>query len=158
MERAAGRLQKNITTLEACILIEETCGDIYRQFAEIFNSQPEISALWLKIAADEDSHREQFQAAYQINGSGYVNQDNENYLLKEILVNIRSLQDGLRDNIPTLKEALIISAILERSVENYHVETGRLLLDDELADLIARMSDYDKAHKEIFQLAANELE
>jgi rubrerythrin len=158
MGSGTGRSQKKITTLEACILIEETCGEIYRQFAEIFGSQPEIAALWLKIAEDEDFHREQFQAAHQINGSGCLNQDTENYLIKEILANIWSLKDGLKVNVPTLKEALIISAVLERSIENYHVETGRLLLDGKLAELITRMSEYDKGHKEIFEFAANALQ
>lgn len=143
-----------ITTLEACILIEETCAAIYRTFAEIFSSSPEVSALWLKIAEDEDAHREQFNIAYLLRGSGYLNQDTENYLIKQVLANINSLKDDITRNVPTLKDALIISSILERSIENYHVEAGKLIMDEELADLIAKMSDNDKGHKEIFTLAA----
>jgi rubrerythrin len=153
MENLSGR----ITTLQACIMIEETCAGIYRKFAEIFSNRSEIAALWLKIAEDEDTHREQFLLAYQVHGSGYLNQDTENYLIKEILANIRSLKDDIESNVTTLKDALIVSVVLEKSIENYHVETSKLLLDDELAALISQMSEYDKGHKELFQLAADSI-
>jgi rubrerythrin len=146
-----------ITTLDACILIEEACAVIYRNFAQIF-SDSAVSALWSKIAEDEDIHREQFVLARQAHGTGYLNQDTENYLINEILTNLNLLKDEIRNNVPTLKEALIISAILERSIENYHVETGKLMLDEKLATLVSEMSDYDKGHKEIFQLAVDSIE
>jgi rubrerythrin len=157
MENSPDRSINMITTLEACVLIEETCAAIYRNFAVIFKGTA-TSELWSKIAEDEDLHREQFVLAQRVHGHGYLNQDTENYLINEILANLNSLKNELSSNVPTLKEALIISTILERSIENYHVEIGKLMLDEELAALISKMSDYDKGHKEIFQLAVESLE
>jgi len=157
MDDAASTAWKEMSTLEACILIEETCAAIYYAFAGIFADDPECSRRWTEMALEEESHADQFRTVSALHRDSHEGFNGENYLIKTMLDHVSSLSESIGKEPLSLKEALLTALILEKSVEKYHLETSQRVVDPELANLLTVMVEYSRGHIEILQLAADSL-
>jgi rubrerythrin len=146
-----------MSLLDTCIQIEQTCASIYHSFARIFTDSPKIYFLWTEMAMEEVRHADEFRAAKANNCSKFRGFDIENDLLKVILDQVKSMNDSLKTKTPTLSEALLMATILEKSVEKYHLEASKQILGSELGRLLDVMVEYSHGHVETLRLAANSI-
>jgi hypothetical protein len=114
-----------MSTLDACILIEETCASIYYKFAGIFAASPNFFSLWTEMAMEEEKHADEFRAIKAIHCSNYDCSDIENDLIKMILVKLKSLNESINSKTRSIWDALLTALILEKSVEKYHLEASK---------------------------------
>ncbi|WP_152609945.1 hypothetical protein [Geobacter sp. OR-1] len=142
-------------TLDACVLIEETCASIYYAFAGLFADNAKFSTLWTEMAIEEESHAEQFRTVRAIHFDSYTPFDDENFLIRHILEHVTNLNENIKVKTPTLKDALITALILEKSIEKYHLETSKRVMDPELAKLLEVMVEYSHGHIEMLHIAAD---
>lgn len=140
---------KELNTLEACVIIEECCAKIYRHFATQFKNNSEVAAIWNELAQDEDTHADKFRKAVQTYGSSPECLNDDNYLIEAMIDKLNDMIVSIKSNPPKLKEAFLTAAILEHSLEKYHVETGKLLVNGELAQLLSSMAHNDQFHKQM---------
>jgi rubrerythrin len=145
-------------TLDSCILIEETCASIYYKYAGIFSDIPKIFSLWTEMAIEEEKHAADFRAVKAIHCSNYDCSDIENDLLKMMLENLKSLNENINSKTPSLRDALLTALILEKSVEKYHLNISKQILDPKLASLLDVMMEYSHGHVEMLQLAADSID
>jgi len=158
MRDTASEVWKGMSTLDACVLIEEACASIYYAFAGIFADSPDVSALWTEMALEEESHAEEFRNVRAIHCSNYECFDIENFMLKMILEQVDALNDTIRSKTPTLREAFTLAMILEKSVENYHVEASKLVVNPELSRLLDVMVEFSHGHIELLQHAVESID
>ena len=144
-----------LNTLEACVVIEESCAIIYRHFATLFSDSSDIAKIWTELAEEEDQHAEKFRSAVRTHGSRPKCIENDNYLIEGIVHNLTTLITDMKQNPPEQRDAFITAAILEHSVEKYHVETGKLLVDAELSELLSDMAHKDRCHMEMLERVAH---
>jgi rubrerythrin len=149
---------ENVSTLDACILIEESCASIYYSFAGIFTGSPKIHSLWVDMAVEEEKHADEFRAIKGIQCKTSRCSDTENELLKAILENLNSLEKSLANTTPSLSDALVMAMMLEKSVEKYHMEASKKVLDPELSRLLGAMMEFSHGHAEVLRLAADSLD
>ena len=147
-----------MNTLDICIKIEESCASIYYSFAGIFADSPQYFRLWTEMATEEERHADEFRAAKAIHCQHYSCSDMENDLLKRILDQIESFDVSLNSKTLSIREALLMALILEKSVEKYHLEVSKQILDPELSRLLDVMVEYSHGHKEMLRLAAESID
>ena len=153
----AGRMSPDtgtLSTLDACLRIEETCAAIYREFARSFAGTPDVARQWEAMSQEEEGHAEEFRRVIALHGRPDSLFESENYLIEAILEHIDSLHDKVRRNPPELKDAYVIAMILEQSIEKYHTEASSLIVNPTLAALLAKMAAHDQAHLELLKRAA----
>jgi rubrerythrin len=158
MTDSSSAVWKGMSTLEACVLIEETCASIYYAFAGIFSDSPQVSTLWTEMALEEESHAEEFRSARAIHCTNYKCFDIENFMIKMILDQINLLNENIRRKTPSLRDAYMIALILEKSVENYHVEASKQVVNPELSRLLDIMVEFSHGHVEMLQHAVDSID
>ena len=142
---------EKLDTLSACLLIEESCAKIYRYFASVFSDNQEVAGIWSELAAEEDRHAETFRQVIDAHGRESRGSGDDNFLARAILDKLDSFMAGMKLNPPKPDEAFLSAAILEHSIEKYHVEVSKSLVHPELSELLSTMADYDRCHREIMQ-------
>ena len=147
-----------MSTLDACILIEETCASIYYKYAGIFADSPKFLTLWTEMAIEEEKHADVFRAIRAIHCSNYNCSDNENDLIKMIFEKLKSLNESINSKKQTLRDAILTGLILEKSVEKYHLEASKVTLDPKLAKLLDVMMEYSHGHVEMLQLETDSID
>jgi rubrerythrin len=158
MEDTSSTPLVEMSFLDACIKIEETCASIYYSFAGIFADSPKIYSLWTEMAIEEEKHADEFRSIKAIHCSNYNSLDTENELIEEMLEQVELVNDNLNKKTPTLYEALTMAVILEKSVEKYHLEASKQILDPELARMLFVMVEYSHGHVETLRLAADSID
>jgi len=148
---------KGMSTLDACVLIEESCASIYYALAGIFSDSPLVTALWTEMALEEECHAEEFRTARAIHCNNYTCFDSENYMLKMIVEQVDMLHESIRNNPPSLREAYMLALILEKSVENYHVEASKQIVNPELSRLLDVMVEFSHGHIAMLQHAVDSI-
>jgi len=155
MTESSSATRDEMSTIDACIQIEESCAAIYYSFAGIFADLPQFCSLWTEMAIEEEKHADDFRAVKAIHCKHYTCSDIENDLIKMVLDQIKTLNDSFSSKVPSLREALVTALILEKTVEKYHLEVSRQILDPELARLLDVMMEYSHGHKEMLRIAAD---
>jgi rubrerythrin len=147
-----------MTTLDACVKVEETCAAIYYSLADTFAESPKISSLWTKMALEEERHAEEFKSIRAIHCSNFGCSDSENYIIKMMLDNIEAIENDFKIKAPTYRDALMTALVLEKSVEKYHLEASRLVLEPELSRLLDVMVEHSRAHMDLIKIATDSIE
>lgn len=138
---------ETLNTLEACVKVEECCGEIYRYFASLFRDNAKIAALWREMAEDEDAHADKFRLAVATHGCSPECLADDNHLIAAIIEKLDDLIVKMKNNPPQLRDAFLTAAILEHSIEKYHVATCSLLVNEELKALLSEMAHSDQCHR-----------
>jgi rubrerythrin len=142
-----------LSALDACIQIEEMCASIYYSFAGIFADTPKVHHLWKEMAMEEERHADEFRSAKISYSLNYKSDEEANYLIKLTLAQIKSFNDKIDRDKTTLKDALIMAMIVEKTVEKYHLDICGQIFDPEFVRLLRVMIQYSHGHSKILQLA-----
>lgn len=146
-----------IHILDTCSLIEERCAHIYRHFERMFSDEPDIEALWHKIANDEDNHSAQFKLAALNLGHNNKDIDFKDKKLIAILDKLDSIHRAVETNQLSLSETFEIALYIEMELAERHIESILTYENCGLSDLFVKMEKYDQGHLELLQNAIDSL-
>jgi rubrerythrin len=134
--------------LEICCRVERTLASLYRFLSVRHRDTPDIAAIWLKTANEEENHARQFEFALKLPNliaHTKVDVSAADQLLKDVL----ELDARLRKT-PTLPvDALQAAVEMERRLEGYHVNTIGVFHDPKLQQLFDAMMAADKQHVQV---------
>ena len=158
MPNNTGKLPLNkMHILDTCSLIEEKCAHIYRHFEQMFSDDPEIEALWHKIANDEDTHSAQFKLAASQLVHDNVDVGFKDKKLIVILDKLESIHHAVETNQLSLSEIFEMALVIEMDLAERHIESIITYGDYGLSDLFIKMEKYDQGHLELLQKAVDSL-
>jgi rubrerythrin len=143
--------------LDTCSLIEEKCAHIYRHFEKMFSDDPEIEALWHKIANDEDNHSAQFKLAASQLVHDTVDVEFKDKKIIAILDKLESIHRAVETNQLSLSEVFEMALVIEMDLAERHIESIITYGDYGLSDLFIKMEKYDQGHLELLQNAVDSL-
>lgn len=146
-----------IHVLETCCLIEERCAHIYRHFGRLFSEEPDISALWHKVATEEDHHANLFRLAMRHLGTEVKDIDLIDKKLNSIVNKLESIHSAIETTRPTLSQAFEIALHIERKLAEYHIDSILTYADNGLSELFITMEKNDQGHLELLQNAIDTL-
>jgi rubrerythrin len=109
--------------LKACIAVEKTAAEIYRNFSGLF---PEARALWDGLAMEEENHAAVLIVSKRFLRDGKLPGEVVPPVMGPVQASLELAADisrNIRTRNPSLREALDMALELERSVaENYFLE------------------------------------
>lgn len=143
--------------LDTCSLIEERCAHIYRHFERMFSDEPEIEALWNKMANDEDNHSAQFKLAALHLGDNNKDVDFKDKKLLKVLDKLDSIHRAVETKQLSLTETFEIALVIEMDLAERHIESIITYRDHGLSDLFLKMEKYDQGHLELLQNAISDM-
>ncbi len=135
--------------LNKCAQIEENTALIYHEFANNKKCDPDLAAIWLRMARDEENHAQQLKLAIRLLRDdiadlvkdGGVNPDEMNGLAKSVLGKARNENYELLD---MLNDAVV----LEDSFRNIHATCALEFKDPSLLATFKRLAQADEVHVE----------
>jgi rubrerythrin len=138
---------KTIRVLEICRDVELANAELYKYFAEIFNSQQELAELWRKTAREEENHALQFVLAINLCGEEMIDSlAVDDSVAKNMLHIVKSLSDEARKNKTSMLDALRTAIKLEENLATFHMTTAVNFVAESHKKLFAAMMKADKNH------------
>jgi rubrerythrin len=138
--------QKVVDLIEACIAIESAAEKLYAVLATVHSDDAELSALWLKMAREEQSHAAQFRLALgnavSMVESVAVDPDEA----ERLRLFISDLTDRYVASPPSVAEALTAAAKLEDDLANMHMDRVATFAAQSYKTLFRAMMAADKDH------------
>lgn len=131
---------------DACIKIEGVCAELYYYYASIFRDTPEIEAVWIKAAAEEEAHQQHFQFAARL-----LRDVEFEVLIKPqraiaVFTKLTNLMQHVKANPPDLVTALEKSIVMEEQLADLHLLSAMDCKDESLKNMFQRMHGFDKDH------------
>jgi hypothetical protein len=134
--------------LKACIAIELGVADIYRAFTEML---PEAKEFWYELAMEEENHASILVIGSKYNEIGKL----PDYIVPDSLPNMKTTLELVRDidakiksERPSLKTALDMALLLEKTMEeSYMPEVLSKETDSEVASRLKKLLADTRKHK-----------
>lgn len=144
-------------TLDTCCQIEEKCAHIYRHFERMFSDEPDIEALWHKLANDEDNHAAQFKLAALHPGTDGKDSKSRDRKLLAVLDKLDAIHRAVETDQLSLSEVFEIALMIELDLAERHIESILTYEDCGLSGLFLKMEKYDQGHLQLLQDALDSL-
>jgi rubrerythrin len=142
----AGYEQNVVDLIEACLAIETAAAKLYSRLADLHSEDTEMSALWMKMAREEQSHAAQFKLALG-NATAMVQTVDVDPGDAERLRRLATdLFDRYAASPPTVAEALAAAAKLEEDLGQMHMDRVATFTKTSYKALFAAMMAADKDH------------
>lgn len=143
--------------LEKCWKIELLCKELYDYFAELYCDDMEAVQLWRKTAIEEQNHADQFTLALKLRNSlsCRVNLDPER--VDTVISQMRIVLEKVRKSPPSLKDALLSSIKLEKSIDDLHLHCVVAFEDKNCKNMFKAMMASDQGHISSLQAAYDKL-
>jgi rubrerythrin len=142
--------------LEVCRRIEFTLASLYRFLSNLYGDIPDIAAVFLKTANEEENHALQFVHALKLPNvieHPTAAAGSEDYLLRDVL----DLDAKVRRTPPPPVDALRTAVDLERRLAGYHMDTIGVFRQPRLQEMFKAMMAADKDHVETLTAALAKL-
>jgi hypothetical protein len=132
---------------ELCRDIEIAFARMYDYFAELFCDSSIMSHLWRKTALEELDHANRFATAMRLakqDGAEQVTFDLES--LRQILNVVASIDSQIRENPPSLSDALSCAVMLENMLAEKHTASVTYFVEDDHKRIFADLCIAGKGH------------
>lgn len=107
-----------VEVLGVCEKAEFACAELYHYFADLYKDDREIFYLWLRTALEEENRARLFALMAKLRHDNIIaSVVLEMAQAEETLQHIRGLLAELKENPPTLREALQIGMELETQLD-----------------------------------------
>jgi rubrerythrin len=142
----AGYEQNVVDLIEACLAIETAAAKLYSLLADLHSEDVEISALWMKMAREEQSHAAQFKLALA-NAAAMVQTVKVDRKEAERLRRLATdLIGRYVASPPSVPEALAAAAKLEEDLAQMHMDRVATFAQASYKALFSAMMAADKDH------------
>jgi rubrerythrin len=143
-----------VRILEVSRDIEMFNAELYRYYAELFASDPEISRLWIKTAMEEENHMEQINMAIKLRNQGMIESVKiDLFRAENTLRMVKNIYDGVRLNKPKLIDAFRSAIKLEEHLNAFHMANIAVFADDACKRLFQSLMHADRQHLEMLETA-----
>lgn len=140
---------------ESCALLEEKVAQLYHLFAELYSDIPELTALWIKTAEEEENHMRQFELAGRLARSAALSHSIDPVVVGQALDMVTRVIDKVRQTPPSWQGSLKLAIDLEDKLGRFHMDSAAVYVDDSINNLFKSMMTCDEQH---VQLLRNYLE
>jgi rubrerythrin len=137
--------------LDQCALIETKCADMYRYLAQKYASIPELAALWIKTANEEDNHAMQFQILKKTKGRGIIDVAADCSSVSEGLKKVESLFNQIMHSSFSPVEAVQLALKLESYLGRFHSASVTICNDEATQNLLKAMMANDLGHENMLK-------
>jgi rubrerythrin len=145
-----------IRILEASRDVELHLAELYRLFSELFSTDKLVSQLWIKTCQEEENHASQFVLAINLRKEMIVESVNMDLSHAEnALALVKSVYEGVRENPPTVLDALRLAVKLEVKLSEFHMQTIANFTDGSMKNVFTAMMKADQKHIEALEEAYN---
>ena len=108
---------------DLCREIESGCAELYHFYAELFQEDKEVMLLWKRMALEEENHSREFDLAAKLMRQKAISSFKIELINAEIaLIYIRSHLNRMKENPPTIEDALKDAIELEDKMSVFHLE------------------------------------
>lgn len=133
--------------LQVCTRIEETVGEIYRQFARSAGCDAKLQAIWARLAAEEDDHAVELRFASRLPARQTFRDATLNTArVEQLLARARSILQGAQKSRLSVEEALRVSIALEKEFLEVHVATVAVFAEARMEKLFRSLGRGDDEH------------
>jgi rubrerythrin len=143
---SGGYEQQVVDLIEACIAVESAAEKLYSMLAVAHAEDAELSALWLKMAREEQSHAAQFRLALANAGAMVETVQVDSVAAEKLRLRIGELLDRYAASPPTAIEALKAAADFEDDLANMHMDRVATFASPSYKSLFKAMMAADKDH------------
>ena len=144
--------------LDLCEQIERCNADIYRVFANLFNSDPEMAQLWNKTANEEENHALQFSLAKKLRNLKAVEDTTIDLTIaKNVLSFVKDLRTEFTGKDLSQIEAVLAALELEEKLAEFHACSVAIFVDNSFKKLFTAMLKADRQHIESIHKYHNRL-
>lgn len=142
-----------IGVLGICRDVELACAKLYKNFAEIFSSHPEMAELWRKTAREEENHALQFVLAINLCREEMIvdSLSMDGSTAKNMRNIVKSMGDEARNNKPGMLDSLRTAIKLEEDLATFHMTTAVNFVEESHKKLFSAMMKADRKHLEELQ-------
>jgi rubrerythrin len=139
-------------------MVEFACAELYHYFAELFKDDRDVFLLWLKTAMEEENHARLFALVAKLRRSNIVETIRIDLIDAEVaLIYVRSLIEKMKENPPSLEEALRLSIDLEEKLDGFMMGNVLGFADPSYEKSFLAITNADNRHVESLQQAYNKL-
>jgi rubrerythrin len=142
----AGYEQTVVDLIEACIAVEHAAEKLYTVLAAVHSEDLEISALWSKMAREEQNHAAQFKLAQGNAGSMVDTVAVDPAEAERIRRFVLDLAERYQAQPPPIGDALAIAAKLEEDLATMHMDRVATFATPSYKTLFRAMMAADKDH------------
>ncbi len=142
--------------LEVCRRIEFTLASLYRFLSGLYSDTPEIAAVFLKTANEEENHALQFELALKL-PNPIAHPAVPVDAVDDLLGGILELDAEVRRTLPPPIETLRTAVDLEGRLAAYHMDSIGVFQSPRLQEMFRAMMAADKHHVETLTLALDKL-
>ncbi len=143
--------------LELAVAIELECAALYEVFGKSFANKREIAYFWRLYAEAERYHAASIRihqtAMSTIQPQGEQAFEAETADAEAFLAEIRADRARCEREAPSIAEALSLARKVEEHSAELHGRTQFFKLFPEFGDLLMKMADEDKAHRDLLATA-----
>lgn len=129
-----------------CAKIEAGFAELYHYYGELFSKDHDASALWKKVAAEEENHFRQFEFADRLYRNADFDMNVETGRAQRVCEKLGSLLEHVRQNPPTLETALVRAIEMEEVLADLHMTTAVKFADESVQKMFRAMSGSDQEH------------
>lgn len=131
---------------ESCALLEEKISQLYYLFAGLYADIPELAALWIKTAEEEENHMRQFELAVRLARSAALSHSIDPGVVGQALDMVTKVTDKVRQSPPSWQGALKLAVDLEEKLARFHMDSAAVYVDDSINNLFKSMMSCDEQH------------
>ena len=153
----SGMTVSDIYILEKCQRIELLSRKLYEFFADIYSDNPEINALWLKTAAEEQNHADQFSMALKMRKNLSITLNIDKQKADFVINQLLKLIEKFELTPPVITDALSASIKLENYLADFHLVCVASFEDNTFKKMFQAMMAGDQQHIASLQAAYDKL-
>ena len=154
----------NYLIFDACARIEARFAELYHYYSELFSDDADASALWKKVASEEENHLRQFEFADRLYRWADFTVTVKIERAQRVCEKMDSLLEFVHRNPPVLETALRKAIEMEEVLADIHMASAVMFDDIGTQELFKAMakSDHDhiqslKRHLTILEISHTEM-
>ncbi|HXE98203.1 MAG TPA: hypothetical protein VN642_17505 [Dongiaceae bacterium] len=129
-----------------CSKIEAGFAELYHYYSELFSEDFDASALWKKVANEEENHLRQFEFADRIYRDADFKVLVDAGRSRMVCEKLGSLLEHVRQTPPTLETALEKAIEMEEVLADLHMTAAVEFADESIQKLFKAMAASDQEH------------
>lgn len=136
----------NYLIFDVCARIEARFAELYHYYSELFSDDADASALWKKVADEEEGHLRQFEFADRLYRWADFTVTVEIERAQRVCEKMDALLEFVRRNPPTLETALRKAIEMEEVLADLHMTSAVIFDDKSTQKLFKAMANSEQDH------------
>lgn len=133
--------------INTCARIEEMAAKVYHEFSRNSRCDAELTAIWSKMARDEEDHAHQLRLVMRLSATEILEKISEKCPdPEELSTRLEQILQDAREGNQEVLEMLKVAVVLEKEFRRVHVATSLIFRDPNLLKTFERLAAADDVH------------